>query len=103
MKYDAIVVGGGIAGLTSAAFLVKSGRSVLLIEKEHTCGGLLSTFERDGFFYEGGIRATENAGVLFPMLKKLGLDLEFLPNHVSMGIEDRVIRINDESSIDEYQ
>ena len=103
MKFDAIVVGGGIAGLTSAAFLAKAGRSVLLCEKEKVCGGLLSTFERDGFFYEGGIRATENAGVLFPMLKKLGLDLEFLPNHVTMGIEDRVIRINDESTIDKYQ
>jgi len=103
MKFDAIVVGGGIAGLTSAAFLAKAGRSVLLCEKEKVCGGLLSTFERDGFFYEGGIRATENAGVLFPMLKKLGLDLEFLPNHITMGIEDRVIRINDEASIDEYQ
>ncbi len=31
MNYDAIVVGGGIAGLTSAAFLSKAGRSVLLV------------------------------------------------------------------------
>ena len=46
MKYDAIVVGGGIAGLTSAAFLAKAGRSVLLCEKENACGGLLNTFER---------------------------------------------------------
>ncbi len=48
MMYDAIVVGGGIAGLTSAAFLAKAGRSVLLCEKGNTCGGLVNTFERDG-------------------------------------------------------
>ncbi|MRR36509.1 NAD(P)/FAD-dependent oxidoreductase, partial [bacterium] len=103
MKYDAIIVGGGIAGLTAAAFLTKAGRSVLLCEKENACGGLLNTFERDGFFYDGGIRATENSGVLFPMLKKLGLDLEFVRNKISVGIEDRVIRINDLGAVQAYQ
>ena len=103
MKYDAIVVGGGIAGLTSAAFLAKAGHSVLLCEKENACGGLLNTFERDGFFFDGGIRATENSGVLFPMLKKLGLDIEFVRNKISVGIEDRVIRVNDARVVPAYQ
>jgi phytoene dehydrogenase-like protein len=103
MKYDAIVVGGGIAGLTSAAFLAKAGHSVLLCEKENACGGLLNTFERDGFFFDGGIRATENSGVLLPMLKKLGLDIEFVRNKISVGIEERVIRINDVGAVQAYQ
>jgi phytoene dehydrogenase-like protein len=103
MKYDALVVGGGIAGLTSAAFLAKAGHSVLLCEKENACGGLLNTFERDGFFFDGGIRATENSGVLFPMLKKLGLDIDFVRNKISVGIEDRVIRINDKGAVLAYQ
>jgi phytoene dehydrogenase-like protein len=103
MKYDAIVVGGGIAGLTSAAFLAKAGHSVLLCEKENACGGLLNTFERDGFFFDGGIRATENSGVLFPMLKKLGLEFAFVRNKISVGIEDRVIRINNKGAVLAYQ
>lgn len=103
MKYEAIVVGGGIAGLTSAAFLAKAGHSVLLCEKENACGGLLNTFERDGFFFDGGIRATENSGVLFPMLKKLGLDIDFVRNKISVGIEDRVIQINDVGAVLAYQ
>lgn len=103
MKYDAIVVGGGIAGLTSAAFLAKAGCRVLLCEKEKACGGLLNTFERDGFFFDGGIRATENSGVLFPMIRKLGLDLEFVRNKISVGIEDQVIRINDFGAVQAYQ
>jgi phytoene dehydrogenase-like protein len=103
MNYDVIIVGGGIAGLTSAAFLSKAGRSVLLCEKENACGGLVKLFERDGFFFDGGIRATENSGVLFPMLRKLGLDIQFVRNKISIGVEDRVIRINTAEDVQAYQ
>src|SRR5512136_147826 len=103
MNYDAIVVGGGIAGLTAEAYLARAGHATLLCEKESTCGGLVNTFERDGFVFDGGIRALENSGVLFPMLKHLGLEIEFVKNHVSIGIEDRVIHINAEESLLDYQ
>ncbi len=103
MNYDAIIVGGGIAGLTASAYLAKAGHTILLCEKENTCGGLVNTFERDGFVYDGGIRATENSGILFAMLRHLGLDIEFVKNHISVGIENRVLRINSEESVSEYQ
>ena len=103
MDFDAIVVGGGIAGLTATAYLAKAGYTSFLCEKENACGGLVNSFERDGFIYDGGIRAMENSGILFPMLKHLGLDIEFVKNHVSLGIEDRVIRVNTEEDITDYQ
>ena len=103
MKYEAIVIGGGISGLTAAAFLTKAGYKVLLCEKEKVCGGLVNSFERDGFIYDGGIRAMENSGVLFPMLKSLGINLEFVENHISVGVENKVIRVNSEENIVEYQ
>ncbi|MCX6307416.1 MAG: FAD-dependent oxidoreductase, partial [Bacteroidia bacterium] len=62
MKYDAVVVGGGIAGLTSAAFLAKAGRSVILFERQHKTGGLVQTFERNGVYFDGGLRSIENSG-----------------------------------------
>ena len=103
MKYDAIIVGGGAAGLTAAAHLVKEGHQVLLLEKQPQCGGLVTTFTRDGFTLDGGIRALENAGVLFPMLKKLGIDLDFVANKVSLGIEDQVIHVEGQQSFSAYE
>ena len=103
MDYDVIIVGGGVAGLTAAAYLARAGYATLLCEKQAVCGGLVNTFERDGFVYDGGIRALENSGILFPMLRDLGLDIAFVRNTVTIGIEDRVIRVNSVDSIANYQ
>ena len=70
-KYNTIVVGGGIAGLTAAAYLSRGGEKVLLIEKNGECGGLVNSFTRDGFHFDAGVRALEDAGIIFPMLKNL--------------------------------
>lgn len=37
--YDAIVIGGGHNGLTTAAYLAKAGRKVLVLERRHLVGG----------------------------------------------------------------
>jgi phytoene dehydrogenase-like protein len=44
-KYDAIVIGGGHNGLTTAAYLAKAGRSVLVLEQRHVLGGAAATEE----------------------------------------------------------
>ena len=102
MKFDAVIVGAGAAGLTVAAYLVKYGRKVLLVEKQPVCGGLVNSFERDGFTFDSGIRALEDAGVLFTMLRQLGIEMAFVKNHITMGIEDQVFKVEDEGSIDDY-
>ncbi|HSM23952.1 MAG TPA: NAD(P)/FAD-dependent oxidoreductase, partial [Anaerolineaceae bacterium] len=103
MEFDAVIVGGGIAGLTAAAFLSKAGKSVLVCEKAEKCGGLVNNFVRDGFVYDGGVRALENSGVLFPMLRQLGISIDFVPNLISVGIEDKIINITSQESVDEYK
>ena len=73
MGFDTVIVGAGASGLTAAAYLAKYGHSVLLCEKEAYCGGLINSFTRDGFTFDGGIRALEDAGVFFTMLRHLGV------------------------------
>ena len=62
-------------------------------------GGLGRTFERGGFSFDGGIRGMENSGIVFPMLRELGLDVEFVKSVVSVGIEDRIMRVDSPESI----
>jgi len=102
-RYDAIIVGAGIAGLTAAAYLARAGHRILLADKEAACGGLVTTFERHGFHFDGGIRAIENSGIVFPMLRDLGIALEFIPSQVAIGVEDRVVRLQSSASLEEYQ
>jgi phytoene dehydrogenase-like protein len=46
--YDVIVIGSGLAGLTAANTLAKTGRSVLLVEQHYQLGGMATWFKRRG-------------------------------------------------------
>lgn len=102
-RYDAVVVGGGIAGLTAAAYLARAGRNVLLIEKNDEVGGLVNTFWRDGFRFDAGVRALEDAGIIRPMMRDLGIRLETVPSPVSLGIEGEVLHVENLASLDAYR
>ena len=54
MKYDVIVVGAGLAGLTVSYYLQKSGKKVLLLEKESFLGGRTSSWNDNGMDIEAG-------------------------------------------------
>jgi len=101
--YNTIIVGGGIAGLTSAAYLARAGQKVLLIEKNKECGGLVNSFTRDGFHFDAGVRALEDAGIILPMLKDLGIQLEVVKSKVSLGIENEILHIENFESLFEYR
>ena len=103
MRYDAIIVGGGIAGLTSAAFLTKNGYKVMLCEKEDHVGGLVSSFNYDGFLYDAGVRGIVDSGIVLPMLKQLDINIEFVRSVVSIGIEKEMMRVETIDSLKDYR
>jgi phytoene dehydrogenase-like protein len=47
-RYDTIVIGSGLAGLTAANTLARSGQSVLLLEQHYKLGGMATWFKRPG-------------------------------------------------------
>jgi len=102
-NYNTIIVGGGIAGLTAAAYLSRAGQKVLLIEKNKEFGGLVNSFSRNGFHFEAGVRALEDAGIIFPMLKDLGIQLEVVKSPVSLGIGKDIIGIETVKDLDKYR
>jgi phytoene dehydrogenase-like protein len=103
MKYDVVVVGAGMAGLTSAAYLLRAGRSVLICEQAERTGGLVNSFSRDGIHFDAGIRAIENSGIVLPMLRQLGIELDWIRSPVTIGIAERQVRLEDKSSLAAYR
>ncbi|HUW92793.1 MAG TPA: NAD(P)/FAD-dependent oxidoreductase [Bacteroidales bacterium] len=55
MRYDVVIIGAGLGGLTAGAKLAKEGRRVLLIEQHSQPGGCATTFQRGAFTLEVGL------------------------------------------------
>jgi len=55
MKYDVIVIGAGLGGLTAGAKLAREGKKVLLLEQHDRPGGCATTFRRREFTMEVGL------------------------------------------------
>lgn len=53
-KYDVIIIGAGISGLTAAALLAKKNRRVALIDAQTKPGGSCGIFKRKGVIFEQG-------------------------------------------------
>jgi phytoene dehydrogenase-like protein len=101
-RFDVLVAGGGAAGLTAAAYCARAGLSTLLCEKGEKTGGLVNTFRYRGFAFDAGVRAFEDSGIIFPMLRSLEIDLPMVQNPISIGISDRWTKLSGRESLDEY-
>jgi phytoene dehydrogenase-like protein len=101
-NFNTIVVGGGIAGLTATVYQARAGKSVLLMEKNDVCGGLVNTFNRDGFRFDAGVRALLDAGIIITMLKDLKIELETVKSYVSLGIGNDIIHISAIEHLKDY-
>ena len=75
-KYDVIIIGGGAAGMTAALYSLRSGKSVLLLEKE-TIGGQISKSPRvENFPTIKEISGEELSSKLFDQIMDLGCEFE---------------------------
>jgi all-trans-retinol 13,14-reductase len=69
--YDAIVIGSGIGGMTTAAILSKAGKKVLVLEQHYTAGGYTHSYSRSGYEWDVGVHYIGEVGDPSSPLRKV--------------------------------
>ena len=76
-KSTVAVIGGGLAGLTSALVLARNGHKVVLVEKSRCLGLTVRGFMREGVYFDTGLHYTGGLGeqgVVRRYLRYLGME-----------------------------
>jgi prolycopene isomerase len=82
VKWDAVIIGSGIGGLSCAGMLAASGRKVAVLEQARTPGGYLSSFRRGDFTFDSAvdcIAGLDPEGVLSWLLRVLRMEGRLAP------------------------
>ena len=61
-NYDAVVIGSGIGGLTTAALLSEMGWKVCVLEQHYTAGGYTHSYDRSGYEWDVGVHYIGDVG-----------------------------------------
>lgn len=75
-KFDIIVIGAGLGGLSAATYLAKARKKVLVLEHHAVPGGYAHEFRRGKYRFEVALHALDGAapgGWAYPVLKDLGV------------------------------
>ena len=72
-EIDVAVVGGGLAGLTAAAFAVRAGATVRLFDAREDLGGRARSTQRNGFHLNQGPHALYKASDGASVIRELGI------------------------------
>lgn len=93
-RYDDIVVGSGISGLTMTLLLAMNGHKVLLLEKAPQIGGSLCRFRKGGICFDTGFHFTgglNHGGILADILTMLGMREMIEPLFIEDSRENRFV------------
>src|SRR5689334_5888294 len=88
---DAIVVGAGLAGMTAALRLARSGKTVLLLDRRPTAGGRCGSFELDGYRFTIG--CNDFGARIVSDLDSLGVSVDFVPSTNVVAFGGSTVRV----------
>src|SRR5271157_5762933 len=71
-----IVIGAGISGLSCAYRLQQLGLPVTLLESSDRVGGLVGTYENNGYLFESGPQSFQGTEIILDLIKQLGIEKE---------------------------
>jgi len=97
-KYDIVIIGSGIGGLTCACLLSGRGKKVLLLEQSSRLGGCCASYELDGHRFDVGAIFVLYKELYERFFEMMGLKLE---DHINMKLLDPVydMRFRDGTSM----
>lgn len=73
LSVDVLIVGAGMAGLTTSIYLARAGRSVMIVEQSSTIGGRARTTDLNGYQFNQGPHALYLLGSAARILGELGI------------------------------
>lgn len=100
-RFDAIVIGSGMGGLSAASILAQEGLKILLLEQNSVIGGMTQTYSRAGYRWSIGMHYIGDVGSekatgwkLFDYVTAGGLEWNPMPNiYNRMAVGDKIYDI----------
>lgn len=93
--YDIIIIGAGIAGLTSAIYALRGNKKVLILEKKSYGGQIIESIEVDNYPGCYKINGFDLATNIYNQVKELGAEIKY-EEVKEITIEKKVITNKDE-------
>ncbi|HOZ02445.1 MAG TPA: FAD-dependent oxidoreductase [Bacilli bacterium] len=76
MTHDVLIIGGGPAGMTAALYVLRSGKNVLILEKENFGGQIATSPRVENYPSVKAISGLELSDLMFSQINDLGAEFE---------------------------
>ena len=98
-RWDAVVIGAGVAGATAAGLLAARGHRVVVVERDQHAGGCAASFEQDGYAFAVGATVgmgLEPGGVVRRVYERMGVTPRYVPVDpaIRVLVGDRIVDLH---------